>query len=75
VRRFEEVSDTERLRATWLERPLATHRRRREAVAVPEPLIYREEVTAVMIALSDVVTLLKDIKELLIDEEEEEDGG
>jgi len=42
---------------------------------VQEPVIYREEVTAVMIALSDVVTLLKEIKELLLDEEEEEDGG
>ena len=40
-----------------------------------EPVIYREEVTAVMIALSDIVTLLKDIKELLLDEEEEDDGG
>ena len=40
-----------------------------------EPVIYREEVTATMIALSDIVTLLKEIKELLFDEEEEEDGG
>ena len=40
-----------------------------------EPVIYREEVTAVMIVLSDVVTLLKDIKELLLDEEEEDDSG
>ncbi len=40
-----------------------------------EPVIYREEVTATMIALSDIVTLLKEIKELLLDEEEEEDGG
>jgi hypothetical protein len=42
---------------------------------VQEPVIYREEVTAVMIALGDVVTLLKDIKELLLDEEEEEEDG
>jgi hypothetical protein len=42
---------------------------------VHEPVIYREEVTATMIALSDIVTLLKEIKELLLDEEEEEDGG
>ena len=40
-----------------------------------EPVLYREEVTATMIALSDIVTLLKEIKELLLDEEEEEDGG
>jgi hypothetical protein len=42
---------------------------------VQEPVIYREEVTATMIALSDIVTLLKEIKELLLDEEEEENGG
>jgi hypothetical protein len=42
---------------------------------VHEPVIYREEVTATMIALSDIVTLLKEIKELLLDEEEEENGG
>jgi hypothetical protein len=33
------------------------------------------KVTATMIALSDIVTLLEEIKELLLDEEEEEDGG
>jgi hypothetical protein len=37
------------------------------------PLIYREEVRAVMIALGDVVTLLRQIKEALIDGEEEEE--
>jgi hypothetical protein len=42
-------------------------------VAVEEPLIYREEVRAVMIALGDVVTLLREIKEALIDGEEEEE--
>jgi hypothetical protein len=42
-------------------------------LAVDETLIYREEVTAVLIALSDVVTLLTEIKEVLIDGEEEEE--
>jgi hypothetical protein len=40
---------------------------------VDETLIYREEVTAVLIALSDVVTLLTDIKEALVAGEEEEE--
>ena len=42
-------------------------------LAVDETLIYREEVTAVLIDLSDVVTLLTEIKEVLIDGEEEEE--
>jgi hypothetical protein len=42
-------------------------------VAMQEPLIYREEVRAVMIAMADVVTLLRQIKEALIDGEEEEE--
>jgi hypothetical protein len=40
---------------------------------VQEPLIYRQEVRAVMIALSDIVTLLRQIKEALSDGEEEEE--
>jgi hypothetical protein len=40
---------------------------------VEGPVIYREEVTAIMIALSDTVSYLRDIKELLGGEEAEED--
>jgi hypothetical protein len=42
---------------------------------VAEPVIYREEVTAILIALSDLVTNVKRIRELLQedDDEEEED--
>jgi hypothetical protein len=38
--------------------------------AVDEVLIYREEVTGIMYALSDMVTYLREIKELLGGEEE-----
>ncbi|HET7043642.1 MAG TPA: hypothetical protein VFI37_02225 [Gaiellaceae bacterium] len=38
-----------------------------------EVLIYREEVTAIVGALSDIVFVLNEIKELLIDGEEEAD--
>jgi hypothetical protein len=55
------------------DRPLANALSIGEFVAVEEPLIYREEVRAVMIALGDVVTLLRQIKEALIDGEEEEE--
>jgi len=37
-----------------------------------ESLIYREEVRAILIALSDIVVLLKEIRRLLADGEEEE---
>jgi hypothetical protein len=44
--------------------------------AVEEPLIYREEVTAVLIALADIVNDTHAIRRLLEDgEEEEEDVG
>jgi hypothetical protein len=59
----------------WPEERLASDESGGDRIAVQEPVIYREEVTATMIALSDIVTLLKEIKELLLDEEEEEDGG
>ena len=38
-----------------------------------EPLIYREGVTAVLIALSDIVAALRDIRGGLFGEEEEEE--
>jgi hypothetical protein len=41
---------------------------------VEEPVIYREEVRAIMEALSDMVVYLRQIKETLRGEEEEEDG-
>ena len=42
-----------------------------------EPLIYREEVKAVLIALSDIIVELREINEALRDdgEEEEDDEG
>jgi hypothetical protein len=43
------------------------------SLAVDEVLIYREEVTAIVGALSDIVFVLNEIKELLIDGEEEAD--
>jgi hypothetical protein len=43
-------------------------------LAVEEPVIYREEVRAIMEALSDMVVYLRQIKETLRGEEEEEDG-
>jgi len=54
---------------------LAGWRWHSDRIAVHEGVIYREEVTATMIALSDIVTLLREIKELLLDEEEEEEDG
>jgi len=44
-----------------------------ETIAVDGPVIYREEVTPIMIALSDIVAYLRRIKELLGGEEAEED--
>jgi len=38
-----------------------------------EPVIYREEVTAVLIALADILNELRDIRRLLEDGEEKED--
>jgi hypothetical protein len=43
-------------------------------VAVEGPVIYREEVHAIMVALSDMVVYLRQIKEILGGEEEEEDA-
>ena len=42
-----------------------------------EPLIYREEVTAVLIALGDIIVELREINRALRDdgEEEEDDEG
>jgi hypothetical protein len=46
-------------------------------MAVEEPLIYREEVTAVLIALGDIIVELREINRALRDdgEEEEDDEG
>jgi hypothetical protein len=46
-------------------------------LAVDEPLIYREEVTAVLIAMSDIIVELRNINRALRDdgEEEEDDEG
>ena len=41
----------------------------------PEPLIYREEVTAIMWAIGDIVAELKAIRRLLEDDGEEEEEG
>jgi hypothetical protein len=40
-----------------------------------EPVIYREEVTAILWAFADVVDELRQIRRLLSDGEEEEDLG
>jgi ATP:corrinoid adenosyltransferase len=42
---------------------------------VEEPLIYREEVTAILIALADIVTELRKIRRELENGEEEEELG
>jgi hypothetical protein len=51
---------------------LRRRRARVTLVAVDEPVIYREEVTAMMIALPDMVMYLRLIKEALRGEEEED---
>ena len=40
-----------------------------------EPVIYREEVAAILMALADVVVELRAIRSLLEDEDEEEEEG
>jgi hypothetical protein len=49
----------------------------RRSIAVQEPLIYREEVKAVLIALSDIIVELREINEAPRNdgEEEEDDEG
>jgi hypothetical protein len=51
-------------------RGLAVRQSFQNPPAVDEVLIYREEVTGIMYALGDMVTYLREIKELLGGEEE-----
>jgi hypothetical protein len=48
-----------------------------QAVLVGDPVIHREEVAALLFNVSDMVLLLEEIKELLEEDdgEEEVDGG
>jgi hypothetical protein len=40
----------------------------------PEPIIYREEVTAILFVLADISVMLNRIVDLLEDNDEEEDA-